>query len=158
MVFAYARYRVFIAIKLTHSRKTWSISKFIGSAFLRLIFVHLCLHSSQGPNLKTTVTGVEMFKKQLDQGQVNLFKHELSLYGATVKIKDKKDLCVFPIYEALATSRKSVYQIATQLSIIADPVESKNLSECVKDIFTLERASFFGCGSYLVQLSFSSWS
>lgn len=62
------------------------------------------LHSSQGPNLKTTVTGVEMFKKQLDQGQVNLFKHELSLYGATLKNKDKKDLCVFPIFETLATS------------------------------------------------------
>ena len=97
-------------------------------------------------------------QKTTGSGPGKFFKHELSLYGATVKIKDKKDLCVFPIYEALATSRKSVYQIATQLSIIADPVESKNLSECVKDIFTLERASFFGCGSYLVQLSFSSWS
>lgn len=67
--------------------------------------LHLWSHSSQGPNLKTTVTGVEMFKKQLDQGQVNLVKHELSLRMVLhFKIKDKKDLCVFPIYEALATS------------------------------------------------------
>ena len=70
-------------VEVVGLRTVWKtiLISFIAIHFRRFSLSHsynmlmgfLSLHVPQGPNLKTTVTGVEMFKKQLDQGQVLLF-------------------------------------------------------------------------------------